>query len=171
MKNIKRIIIFGRPGSGKSTLAHLLSTQLHIPLHHLDRWFFIKNWIERDHQDFLRIVQKFVDQEKWIIDGNSLKSLEMRYAKANVAIYMCYPRITCLFRIFKRYLLQKNNFDDRAPNCPEKIDWKFIKYIWTFERRIAHDLAVLQQKYPSIPLYKITNNKKINQIIDKIIRK
>jgi adenylate kinase family enzyme len=169
MSNIKRILIFGRPGSGKSTLAYQLSNILNIPLHHLDRWFYIQNWIERDYEDFLYIVENLSNQDSWIIDGNALKSLEMRYAKADVALYLSYPRAICLFRVFKRYFLQ-NKFDDRAPNCPEKINWKFIQYIWTFEQRIAANLATLQNKYPSVTLYKVTNDKVLREVVQKILR-
>jgi adenylate kinase family enzyme len=45
-----RICIFGRPGSGKSTFAHKLHLKTGLPLYHLDRYFFVANWVERDYQ-------------------------------------------------------------------------------------------------------------------------
>lgn len=51
----KKIMIFGRPGSGKSTFATWLSQSLDLPLHHLDKHFYIRNWVERDYNEFLQI--------------------------------------------------------------------------------------------------------------------
>jgi adenylate kinase family enzyme len=49
----KRIMIFGIPGSGKSTFAAKLSQQLGLPLFHLDKYFFTRDWQERDYDEFL----------------------------------------------------------------------------------------------------------------------
>ena len=64
-------MIFGRPGSGKSTFAHDLHKITGLPLHHLDKHFFTRNWVERDKQEFLDIQQSIVDTDSWIIDGNT----------------------------------------------------------------------------------------------------
>jgi adenylate kinase family enzyme len=89
-------MIFWRPGSGKSEF----SQKLHqffpgYPLYHLDKYFYIDNWQERPADDFLRIQQQFIDQPQWIIDGNSIRSLEMRYAQADFIIYFLLPRWLC----------------------------------------------------------------------------
>ncbi|WP_052046063.1 AAA family ATPase [Candidatus Paracaedibacter symbiosus] len=59
-------MIFGRPESGKSTFAKQLCHQTGIPLYHLDRYFFIENWVERDEAEFLEIQRKLVAQDCWI---------------------------------------------------------------------------------------------------------
>jgi len=84
---MKRIAIFGRHGSGKSVFAKSLSKQLNASLYHLDCYYFSANWTERDYAEFLTLQQGIVDQDRWIVDGNSLKSLEMRFARADVAVY------------------------------------------------------------------------------------
>lgn len=89
-------MIFGRPGSGKSTFALWLHKQTGIPLHHLDRHFYIHNWIERDYEEFLAIQQSIVENEEWIVDGNSTKSFEMRYSHADMCLYFNFPRIVCV---------------------------------------------------------------------------
>ena len=66
-------MIFGRPGSGKSTFANKLSKEINTPLYHLDKYFYVDNWIERDYQEFLQVQQDIVNQPSWIIDGNSTK--------------------------------------------------------------------------------------------------
>lgn len=156
-----RICIFGRPGSGKSTFALKLHKKTGLPLYHLDKYFFIENWIERDYQEFLSIQQTIVNQDKWIIDGNSLKSLEMRYAKTQVCLYFNYPRWLCLLRLFKRLFVKDLNIKDRAPSCPEKLRWTLIKYTWTFQyrlnNRLKYQISEFRAKYPHVKFIEIRN--------------
>ena len=107
-------MIFGRPGSGKSTFTNALHKTTGLPLHHLDKHFFTKNWIERDTQEFLKIQQSIVDTNSWIIDGNSIKSLEMRYRRADLVLYLNFPRWLCYIRVFKRIFDKSIEIDDRA---------------------------------------------------------
>lgn len=162
-----KIMIFGRPGSGKSTLANQLGKELNIPVYHLDKYFYVENWIERDKQEFLDIQQDLVSQENWIIDGNNTKSLEMRYAEANVAIYISLPRYICLWRICKRYWFKDQTIDDRAPGCPERFfNWKFLVYTWTFDNRVKDQIGFLQTNYPKVKFYRIESDEQLLELKD-----
>ena len=156
-----KIMIFGRPGSGKSTFANQLGKKLNIPVYHLDKYFYVENWVERDKQEFLDIQLNLVSQDNWIIDGNATKSLEMRYAEADIAIYLLFPRYICLWRIFRRYWLKDKDIDDRAPECPERFSWKFLLYTWTFDNRVKGQIKLLQIKYPQVKFYKIQSDKQL----------
>ncbi len=146
-----RIMIFGRSGSGKSTFALKLHQATGLPLHHLDAYFFTENWVERDTQEFLAIQQSIVDQDAWIIDGNSIRSLEMRYRRAQLCLYFNYPRRLCYFRIFKRRFWKKDPaIADRAPQCPEVLRWALLTYMWSVEKRVAPVVAQLQIQYPNV---------------------
>ncbi len=165
-----RIMIFGRPGSGKSTFAVELSQKTKLPLYHLDCYFYISNWIERDYDEFLAIQKTLVAQEHWIIDGNATRSLEMRYQRADIVLYFCYPRLLALWRIIKRRFFKKDpRIKDRAPGCSEKIDWKFIKYVWTFENRVKDKIAYLRSHYPHVKFYVIHNDHERDEIMQKLI--
>ena len=109
----QRIMIMGRPGSGKSTFSIKLQSMLNIPLYHLDKHFFEANWIQRNYQDFLNQQQYFVSQSSWIIDGNSSKSLELRYSRADICLYFNFPRYLCYYRTIKR-LFHKHPAIDTA---------------------------------------------------------
>ena len=163
-----RICIFGRPGSGKSTFALKLHKETNLPLYHLDKYFFTANWVERDYQQFLSIQQDIVDQERWIIDGNSLKSLEMRYARAQVCLYFNYPRWLCLIRLVKRILFKDPAIKDRADECPEIIRWNLIKYMWTFEyrqnKRLLHLITQLRSDYPEVKFIEIKNDSDLKKL-------
>jgi adenylate kinase family enzyme/aminoglycoside phosphotransferase len=164
-----KIMIFGRPGGGKSTFANQLKSSLQIPVYHLDKYFYLSNWVERNYQEFLQIQQSFVNQDSWIIDGNSTKSLEMRYQKADLVVYLLLPRYLCLWRILKRYFSKDSKIDDRADNCPERINWKFLVYVWTFNQRVKQQIKTLQTKYPKVKLYTIKSDKELNQLYKKLI--
>ena len=158
-------MIFGRPGSGKSTFALNLSQKLNIPVYHLDKIFYVNNWVERNYQEFLNMQQNLATQNNWIIDGNATKSLELRYAQADIVIYFLMPRLTCLWRILKRKLFKDPQIDDRAPNCPERImNLKFLIYTWTFNKRVKKQIMELQSKYPNTKFYKICSNKQLIEI-------
>ncbi len=157
-----RICIIGRPGSGKSTFALKLHTRTGIPVYHLDRYFFTPNWVERDYQEFLALQQGIVNQSQWIIDGNSLKSLEMRYARTELCLYFNYPHWLCLLRIIKRFFIKDSAIKDRAEGCRETVRWSLIKFMWTFEQRLnkrfIYQIADLRTRYPHVKFIEIRSD-------------
>ena len=83
-------MIFGRSGSGKSTVSLDLHRLTGLPLYHVDRYSHLAHWIKRPSKDFLAIQKNIVEQDKWIFDGNSIYSLEMRYSRAQLCLYFNY---------------------------------------------------------------------------------
>lgn len=152
-------MIFGRPGSGKSTFASKLHNISSIPLFHLDRYFYIKNWVERNYEEFLHIQEQIVSQDQWIIDGNCIKSLELRYHRANLCLYFNYPRWLCYYRIVKRLFTKDRTMKDRAAGCNETIQYSLISYMWNFEKRVANQIEKMKARYPQVIFIEITNNK------------
>lgn len=146
-------MIFGIPGSGKSTFASQLSLQLKIPLEYLDSYFFIDNWVERDKTQFLQIQETLVSKESWIIDGNAIRSLEVRFQRADIALYFRFSRLLCLWRVLKRFF-HKNQLG-KAEGCPAKISWKFLRYLWNFDARVRPVLQELQKKHPQVQVYEL----------------
>jgi adenylate kinase family enzyme len=159
----KKIIIFGKPGGGKSTFATWLSEVLGLPLHHLDKHFYISNWIENDYNKFLKIQKDIVQTKQWIIDGNNTRSLEIRWAKADAALYFNLPKPICYFRIFKRYL-KPNKFNDRAPGCKETIRLSLLKYMWNFDQKITKPIEVLKKQYPHTLFKEIKCENDLNKL-------
>lgn len=165
-----RIAIFGRPGSGKSTFAVNLSEKLNLPLYHLDKYFFTSNWQERPYDDFLHDHQKIVATKDWIIDGNSLKSLGLRYMNADIVIYFHLPMLICLYRVFKRCFYRDPRIKDRAENCPTKVDRKLLKYMWNFNKQAQERgrLDYLKKLYPNVSFYKIQSDAEAKELLQKL---
>lgn len=162
---MRKIMISGRPGSGKSTFAYWLHQETGIPLYHLDGYFFVENWIERDYQVFLEIQQDMLQTSGWIIDGNSIHSLEMRYAKAEVVLYFNYPKWLCALRILKRYFFKNPFLQDRAYGCKEKLRWRLFRYMWNFENRVAARINALKSRYPCTPFYEVKSNRDLEHFV------
>ncbi len=145
----RRIMIFGRPGSGKSTFAYALHTATGIPLYHLDKYFYTSNWVERNYAQFMQIQEELVDQDTWIIDGNCTRSFETRWARADLVIYFDIPKHLCYWRVGKRFFSKDPCIDDRAEGCKERLSWKLLTYMWSFDQRVALSVSSLRKAYPA----------------------
>ena len=127
-----KIAIIGYSGSGKSTLARKLAEFYQIPVLHFDRVQFRPNWEIRPQPSKEIMTKTFLDLHKdWVIDGNYSKLFfERRMEEADVIILLLFNRISCLYRVTRRYLKYKNSTrSDMADGCKEKLDWEFVKWI------------------------------------------
>lgn len=127
-----RIQIIGYSGSGKSTLARKLGEKYGVPVLHLDSVEFLPNWEKRPLTEKQRIVTEFLDgNDGWVVDGNYSKlSYDRRMEEADEIVNMDFGRLSCLWRVIKRYHTFKNaTRPDMADGCIEKLDWTFIKWI------------------------------------------
>ncbi|MHA1558549.1 MAG: DNA topology modulation protein [Alphaproteobacteria bacterium] len=161
----QKIMIFGRPGSGKSTYALKLHKEFNIRIYHLDRYFFIENWQERSRAEFLKIQQNIIQKDSWIIDGNSLNSLEVRYSRADICIYFNYNRIICFLRLIKRLLYKQKEILDRAYGCNEGISFKLLHYMWRFEKKVENKISMLRYKFPNVKFFEVQNDKNLEDLV------
>ncbi len=130
-----RISIVGGSGSGKSTLANILSKELNLPAIHLDAINYEPNWVEIDKAKRDKIISDKSNDEKWIIDGNYNKTLKERFDKADLIIWLDYSTFMHLKGIFKRYFKMRNSERPEIPGCRERMDFKFIKYVATYNKK------------------------------------
>ncbi len=159
-------MIFGKPGSGKSTFSVEISEKLNIPLYHVDRYFFTNHWQERDKLEFISILQNQVDLERWIIDGNAISYLDVRYQKCDLAIYFNFPTYQCLWGVFKRLFYRDTRIQDRAENCHERITWNLLKYLWRFSKRVEPILKNLKNDYPHVMLIVVKNKSDLRKLLE-----
>jgi len=165
-ENVKRFAIIGLPGSGKSTFATKLGKALDIPVHYLDKHVFETDGKKRDKQELLSIENAIVDEESWIVEGCSISTLETRFARANMVIYFRFPRLLCVWRVFKRWF----NFDQALSEtgCARIVNWKLLKYIWTFDKIKGTVIEELRKKYPLVEFHMFTNSKEAAEFQSKL---
>ncbi|HEX6284540.1 MAG TPA: DNA topology modulation protein [Pyrinomonadaceae bacterium] len=133
---MKRVLVIGSGGSGKSTFARRLGELLDIEVKHLDKFYWRAGWQEPSKEEWLKTVNALVREESWIMDGNFSGTLEVRIQHCDTIVFLDLPRLLCLGRIARRRLLNhKRSRPDMAEGCPEKLDWSFIQWVWTYPYR------------------------------------
>lgn len=130
-----RISIVGGSGSGKSTLCEILSKELNLPAIHLDAINYEPNWVEIDKEERDKIISNKSEEDKWIIDGNYNKTLQERFEKADLIIWLDYSTIKQLKGVIKRYLKTHDKERPEIPGCKERLDFTFVKYVATYNKK------------------------------------
>lgn len=157
-----RISIVGISGSGKSTLANKLGKKLNIPVVHLDKYFWNADWTERySREDFKKVSDEFSDKNEWIIDGNYKSSIEHRFERADIIIFLDYPKWKSILRVLKR-ALNKNQPFDKTDGAKEKVGWHLIRYIIKYP---VNEMRERINRYKNgREVYVIKNDREINSI-------
>ena len=145
-----KIAVIGYSGAGKSTLARWLADRLNLPLLYLDRVQFTPGWAERDRAEALAMVDAFLENENWVIDGTySAFRLELRLTEADLILFLDFDRFTCLRQAFHRYLTFRGDVRESiADGCTEKFDWEFLRWLlWEgrTRKRAAHFRAIVDR--------------------------
>ncbi len=132
---MKRIMILGGPGSGKSTLAKRLSAVTGLPLYHLDRLHWRPGWVAPSKQEWHRLLAEIAAREKWIMDGGYSSSFHLRMPRADTNLWLDLPRRVYFPRVLKRMAINYGRQrEDIGPGCPERFDFAFVKWAWTWQR-------------------------------------
>ncbi len=140
---MKRIVIVGCAGAGKSILANKLGQIFNLPVIHMDKHFWLPGWVQKEKAEFQAEIFELAEDECWIMEGNYKETLPNRLERADLFVYLHFPRWLCLYRVFKRIALSFGKTrPDMAQGCPEQIDWEFIKWIWNFEKRSGPNLQM-----------------------------
>ena len=138
-----KIAILGFSGSGKSTLARKLGTRFSAPVLHMDCIHWLPDWQERPREEERALLTSFLDENTdWVIDGNySGVCLARRLQEADLILLLKLPRLSCLFRVLKRYRTYRGR--TRASigeGCPEKVDREFLFWVvWGGRTRKTRD--------------------------------
>ena len=147
-----KIAVLGFSGSGKSTLARRLGEQLSLPVLHLDTVFWLPGWKERNREECISLVGRFMEQESWLIEGVYSKfHFDARMEQADRIVFVTLPRLNCLFRAMRRYRIYRGSSrPDMTEGCSEKFDlnfawWVFWKGRTGPRRQLLKDVAT---RYP-----------------------
>jgi adenylate kinase family enzyme len=132
---MERIMIIGCGGSGKTTLARILAEKTGLPLYHLDKIYWTKNWEHRTEAEFDEIYFPLLEKHQWILDGNFNRTISQRLERCDTVIYLDYNRFACLWGWLKRVITNwGRSRTDMGEGCKEWFDPEFAMWIWNFNK-------------------------------------
>ena len=136
MERARRVLVIGSGGSGKSTLAARIGARTGLPVIHLDQLYWKEGWRATPDEEWRRSICALIARPEWVMDGNYGGTLDLRMAACDLVVFLDVPRLRCLRRVLWRWLRYRGRSrPDMAPNCPERLEWEFVRWIWTYPRR------------------------------------
>lgn len=162
-----RIIVVGNNGSGKSFLSKELSAITGLPLIHLDVEFWRPNWEKPPKEEWRKKQTELISKEKWIIDGNHTDTMELRFERADLILFLDINRFVCLAGVLKRSGEKRS---DWPQYLEEKLDRGFFhlcKGLWSFSKTRKRTILGLQKKYPDKPFFVIKGRRTTNKLLSQ----
>lgn len=93
---MRKVIVIGSPGAGKSTFARSLRDKTGLPLYYLDMLWHKPDGTNIPESEFDMRLNEIMRNERWIIDGNYQRTLELRLKACDTVFLLDYPAEACL---------------------------------------------------------------------------
>ncbi|MDE6760905.1 MAG: adenylate kinase [Lachnospiraceae bacterium] len=125
-----KVIVIGCPGAGKSTFARKLRELTGLPLYYLDMLWHKPDQTNISREEFDVRLSEMMKEEKWIIDGNYLRTLEMRLKECDTVFLLDYPLEICLSGAQERIGKRREDL----PWLETELDEEFRQWILDFQK-------------------------------------
>lgn len=143
---MKKVIVIGSPGAGKSTFARKLKEKTGLPLWYLDMIWHKPDKTNISREEFDERLQEIIRGERWIIDGNYLRTLEVRLQSCDTVFLLDYPLEICLAGAEAR--IGKTRED--MPWMETEFDEEFRQWILDFSKDQRPVIYGLLERYQKI---------------------
>lgn len=140
---MKKVIVIGCPGSGKTTFAEKLQKKTGLPLYYLDSIWHKPDKTHIPREEFDERIKEIFSTDKWIIDGNYSRTIEMRIKECDTVFLFDLPTEVCLQGATER--LGKGRYD--LPWIERELDPEFEGFIKEFSEKSLPKIYGLIEKY------------------------
>ena len=140
---MNKAIVIGCPGSGKTTFAEKLQKCTGLPLYYLDAIWHKPDKTHIPREEFDQRITEIFSEEKWIIDGNYKRTIEMRIKECDTVFLFDLPTEVCLQGVTER--IGKERYD--LPWLETPVDPEFSQFIEDFPKDTLPYIYELIEKH------------------------
>ena len=163
---MERVLIIGSNGAGKSTFSFRLAEKTGLPVVHIDQLYWRGPWDVTPEAEFDRRVQAETQDLRWIIEGNNLRSLPRRLARADTVFWFEFPPPLCVLNIFRREWAYRGRVRPDMPDqCVSRWDMKFLRMVWDFNQKNHRKIAAMLQNAENIRVIHFTNYRQVERYL------
>jgi adenylate kinase family enzyme len=160
-----KIHIIGSVGSGKTTLARALSSKLNIPFYELDNvvWKrFQSGDVRRSEEERDEYLNHIINSDAWIIEGVHHKWVHQGFQNAEWIIFLDTDYSKRIFRIIKRFILQKMGLEKANYKPTFKMFRRMFGWNARFEKESKPEILNILSQYND-KLIILKDNTEINK--------
>ena len=139
----QKIIVIGSPGAGKSTFARKLRDVTGLPLYYLDMLWHKPDKTNISREEFDAKLREILMRDRWIIDGNYNRTLEIRMQHSDTIFLMDFPLDICLSGAESRV----GKVREDMPWSETEFDSEFKQFIIDFPKKSLPGIYDLIEKY------------------------
>lgn len=143
--NMEKVIVIGCPGSGKSVFSAALSQKTGLPLCHLDMLYWNPDRTTVTREVFDDRLKSILDNDKWIIDGNYGRTMEIRMMAADTVFFLDYPTEVCIEGIYERRGKARPDIPWIEPE--DEVDEEFLRSVKEYRDKSRPKVIELLEKY------------------------
>lgn len=162
---MKKVLVIGCPGSGKSTFSRALNKLTGIKLYHLDMFFWNADKTTVDNDVFDERLSNTLKNSEWIIDGNYLRTMELRLKECDTVFFLDYPLDVCLNGVKSRIGKERTDM----PWIETEDDEEFIEFIKSFGEHSRPQILTLLSKYSDKNINIFTTRTEADEYLTKDI--
>ena len=112
------------------------------------------------------ILQDFVREKRWIIEGNYLSSSELLLREADTIIFLDIPPLVCLLRVMKRHLAYRRlSRRDIPEGSTDKLTMSHILKVVTFPLEDRRTIKQKLRNYKSKQIIWLRSRKEVEDFL------